>query len=460
MIPQRASTSTAVAGVKTQASTKPPSPAADIYTQLGVSNPTMSATTMTTRFGAAVARRSPAATSTASARPAGRAAHLSLAARRSSAFSVGANSLHKAVAAPAATRPSRRHGALRCEAAASTAWTSKEPKDVRVLVVGATGYIGKFVVRELVSRGYNVVAFSREKSGVKGKSDMEATTKEFPDADVRFGEVTNRDSLKAVGFKDKVDVVVSCLASRTGGKADSWLIDYEATKNALDLGREQGAEHFVLLSAICVQKPLLEFQRAKLKFEKELAEAGDINYSIVRPTAFFKSLAGQIEVVKGGGPYVYFGDGYLASCKPISESDLASFIADCVRGDSDKINAMLPIGGPGKAYSAREQGEMIFKLTGKKENFFPVPIELMDGVIGIFDFLARFFPNLEDSAEFGRIGRYYAAESMLVWDEQRQAYDADATPSYGKDTLEAFFEKAVKEGLAGQELGDAAIFKE
>jgi len=337
---------------------------------------------------------------------------------------------------------------------------TRDPKDVRVLVVGATGYIGKFVVKELISRGYNVVAFSREKSGVKGKADMETTVKEFPGADVRFGEVTDMDSLRSVGFKDKVDVVVSCLASRTGGKKDSWLIDYQATKNALDAGREQGAEHFVLLSAICVQKPLLEFQRAKLKFEEELIEAGDINYSIARPTAFFKSLAGQIEVVKGGGPYVYFGDGFLASCKPISERDLASFIADCVRGDEDKLNKILPIGGPGKAYSAREQGEMIFKLTGKKENFFPVPIQLMDGVIGIFDFLAKYFPNLEDSAEFGKIGRYYAAESMLVWDEKRQEYDADATPSYGEDTLEVFFEKAVKEGLAGQELGDAAIFSE
>jgi len=337
-------------------------------------------------------------------------------------------------------------------------WMKKDPKDVRVLVVGATGYIGKFVVRELVSRGYDVVAFSRERSGIKGKADKETTVKEFPGADVRFGDVTNADSLRSVGFSDKVDVVVSCLASRTGGKADSWLIDYTATKNALDIGREKGAEHFVLLSAICVQKPLLEFQRAKLKFESELQQAGDINFSIVRPTAFFKSLAGQIDVVKGGGPYVYFGDGYLASCKPISERDLASFIADCVRGDEDKVNKVLPIGGPGKAYSAREQGEMIFRMLGKKENFFPVPIELMDGVIGIFDFLTRFFPNLEDSAEFGRIGRYYAAESMLVWDEKKQSYDADATPSYGNDTLEAFFEKAIKEGLDGQELGDAAIF--
>lgn len=65
---------------------------------------------------------------------------------------------------------------------------------------------------------------------------------------------------------------------------------------------------------------------------------------------------------------------------------------------------------------------------------------------------------LQDSAEFGKIGRYYAAESMLVWDEKNQRYDADATPSYGTDTLEAFFQKALKEGLQGQELGDQAVF--
>ena len=45
-----------------------------------------------------------------------------------------------------------------------------------------------------------------------------------------------------------------------------------------------------------------------------------------------------------------------------------------------------------------------------------------------------------------------------VWDEARGAYDADATPEYGKDTLEALFTKAVKEGMAGQELGDQAVF--
>lgn len=41
--------------------------------------------------------------------------------------------------------------------------------------------------------------------------------------------------------------------------------------------------------------------------------------------------------MKEGKPYVMFGDGNLASCKPISEADLASFIADCVT-ETDKVN--------------------------------------------------------------------------------------------------------------------------
>lgn len=60
-------------------------------------------------------------------------------------------------------------------AAAGTDYRQRDNGDIRVLVVGATGYIGKFVVKELIKRGYNVVAFAREKSGVGGKAGMEDT---------------------------------------------------------------------------------------------------------------------------------------------------------------------------------------------------------------------------------------------------------------------------------------------
>ena len=85
----------------------------------------------------------------------------------------------------------------------------------------------------------------------------------------------------------------------------------------------------MLLSAICVQKPLLTFQKAKLKFEEALQASGDITFSIVRPTAFMKSLAGQVESCKGGGPYVMFGDGQLASCKARGHARVAWRAVPC-----------------------------------------------------------------------------------------------------------------------------------
>lgn len=349
------------------------------------------------------------------------------------------------------------------ENASPSSFRSKNPKEINILVVGSTGYIGKFVVKELVNRGFSVIGIAREKSGIRGRVSKKETLNELNGANVCFSDVTHLDtlekSLESLG--KSIDVVVSCLASRSGGVKDSWKIDYEATKNSLMAGRNFGASHFVLLSAICVQKPLLEFQRAKLKFEAELIREAEndsgFTYSIVRPTAFFKSLGGQVENVKDGKPYVMFGDGKLCACKPMSEADLASFIADCVLSQ-DKINQVLPIGGPGKALTPLEQGEILFRLVGREPNFLKVPIEFMDFAIGVLDFLVKFFPSMEDAAEFGKIGRYYAAESMLVLDPETGQYSADKTPSYGKDTLQEFFERVLREGMAGQELGEQTMF--
>ena len=336
-------------------------------------------------------------------------------------------------------------------------YRSRPPEQVRVVVFGATGYIGRFVVKELVDRGYQVIAFARERSGIGGRQSRDEVIADFPGAEVRFGDVTDPASIAAEAFDQPTDVVVSCLASRTGGRKDSWAIDHAATLNTYEQGRAAGVAHYVLLSAICVQKPLLEFQKAKLAFEAVLQADEEMSHSIVRPTAFFKSLGGQVESCRKGGPYVMFGGGTLASCKPISEADLARFMADCIH-DASKRNQVLPIGGPGPALSAREQGKMLFRALNKPERMLSVPIALMDAPIAVLDALARVFPGINDTAEFGRIGRYYASESMLVWDEQKQCYDADATPSYGTDTLEQFFERVAREGMAGQDLGDAALF--
>lgn len=58
-----------------------------------------------------------------------------------------------------------------------------------------------------------------------------------------------------------------------------------------------------------------------------------------------------------------------------------------------QVNQMLPIGGPGPAYTAKAQADLLFKLSGQTPKYFPVPVALMDGIIGMLDFFAKFFPD-------------------------------------------------------------------
>ena len=71
----------------------------------------------------------------------------------------------------------KRKCPVQCQAEAQQDYRSRSKQDVRVLVAGSTGYIGKYVTKELIQRGYNVVAFAREKSGVGGKQSREQTQK-------------------------------------------------------------------------------------------------------------------------------------------------------------------------------------------------------------------------------------------------------------------------------------------
>ncbi len=325
----------------------------------------------------------------------------------------------------------------------------RSPHPRRIFVLGATGTIGRATVRSLVRRGHDVVCFVRTLGAGDAERRLEGST-------VRFGDVTDAASLFRDGFQgERFDTLVSCMASRTGAPQDAWAIDHRAQVNGLDGARNAGVSHTVLLSAICVQKPLLAFQHAKLAFERVLIESG-MPYSIVRPTAFFKSLSGQIDRVKRGKPFLVFGDGTLTACKPMSDHDLAEYLADCV-DDERHRNRVLPIGGPGAAITPRQQGEHLFKLLGRAPRFRQVPIAMLDAIIGVLGAAGRLVPAAAGKAELARIGRYYATESMLVLDPESGRYDADATPSTGTETLFDYYARVLR-GSAAPERGDHAVF--
>lgn len=314
----------------------------------------------------------------------------------------------------------------------------------RVCVFGATGTIGRATVRALIERGEEVVAVVR-------RSDDAI----FSGAQVKQIAGFDCGSLSRDIFAEtKFDAVISCLASRTGEPGEAWAIDHDAHLAMLHAARQAGVEHFILLSAICVQKPRLAFQHAKLAFEAALVASG-LTYTIVRPTAYFKSLSGQVDRVRRGRPFVVFGDGTLTACKPISDRDLAEFIADCLI-DRDRWNTILPIGGPGDAISPRQQGEALFAILGRSARFrsvSPAAFKLAGWFLGL---ASRVVPSLAAKAELARIGHYYATESMLVLNPATGCYDPAATPSTGADTLIEHY-RAMLAGDAGGERGGHAI---
>ncbi|SIO47942.1 divinylchlorophyllide 8-vinylreductase [Rhodovulum sp. ES.010] len=313
-----------------------------------------------------------------------------------------------------------------------------------VLLVGGTGSIGRATAAALRAAGHDVTALVRPG----------ADTKALAGCTLIEGAVTAPETRQRA-LAGGIDAVVSCLASRMGGKKDAWAIDYQAHSDLLKDARAAGIGQFVLLSAICVQKPTLAFQQAKLAFEDELQAAG-LTWSIVRPTAFFKSLSGQIERVKAGKPFLVFGDGRLTACKPISDADLGSYIARCLT-DPALQNRILPIGGPGPALTPLDQGRMLFDLVGQEPRFRHVPLRFLDTIIGGLALAGRLFPKAAEKAEFARIGRYYASESMLVLDPATGRYDADATPEFGTDTLSEHYQKALR-GEIADDRGDHAVF--
>lgn len=312
------------------------------------------------------------------------------------------------------------------------------------VIAGASGYIGKSVVRESVRQGYNTIALVRDKEKITSKEGEALYGQFFDGANVVECDVTNPDQLtKALEMiksqeGNEIDAVISCLASRSGIKKDAYAIDYQATKNCLDSGISVGARHFVLLSAFCVKNPWLQFQQAKLKFESDLQNQSSMTYSVVRPTAFFKSVSGQLEVIQQGAPFVMFGDGEVTRCNPIAEADLATYLVDSIV-DKSRENEIINLGGPDEPLTMKKQGEMLFDAVGKEPNFFFAPLWLFDTIIDSLQWIANTFDSemFENAAETGRIGKYYAVEDMLTTEPDEK---------FGTITLQEHYDRIAVEG--------------
>lgn len=293
---------------------------------------------------------------------------------------------------------------------------NKESKSAKtVLIVGATGYIGSAVVAEAVRQGYDVIAVARSL-----KKDSP-----FDGAEVVLADVSDPASI-AKAFSRKIDVVISCLACRSGTAKDFDDIDYKATLNILNAARKNGTEKFILLSAICVRKPDLPLQLAKLKMEDELMRSG-IDYTIVRPTAYFWVFDSQTRMIEKGKPGYLIGTGYHSRHNPIAKEDLAEFMVDSIT-DNERKNRVFVIGGPevpDNIVSYEEALLMVFESLGKEPKLVTIPGWVLKSMIATTRFLGIFSRKMGMFSEFLKITYYYMENDMRA-------------PGYGTRTIKQY----------------------
>ncbi len=84
---------------------------------------------------------------------------------------------------------------------------------------------------------------------------------------------------------------------------------------------------------------------------------------------------------------------------------------------------------------------MLFEAAGKPPRFKSVSPQIFtyaERALGLGAGLSDWFA---EKAEYARIARYYATESMLVRDPATGEYSAELTPEYGSETLRAHYER-------------------
>jgi uncharacterized protein YbjT (DUF2867 family) len=239
--------------------------------------------------------------------------------------------------------------------------THQGPREKRVLVAGATGYLGGYVAQEFKSRGYFVRALARS----PGKLDCIRNALD----DIVQAEVTRPETLE--GVCDGIDYVFSSVGiTRQRDKLSFQDVDYQGNKNLLTVAQRAGVEKFIYVSIFGGPRLLhLEIVKAHEDFVAELRASG-MDHVVIRPTGFFSDMGEYLEMARKGRVYL-IGAGQNR-INPIHGADLAVSCVDAVDGTAEEVE----VGGP-EVLSHREIAALALRSIGKPLRISSLPVWVM-----------------------------------------------------------------------------------
>jgi uncharacterized protein YbjT (DUF2867 family) len=258
-----------------------------------------------------------------------------------------------------------------------------------LLVVGATGTLGRQVVRRALDEGYSVRCLVR--------SFRRASFLREWGAELVQGDLCKPESLPPA--LEGITAIVDASTSRATDSLTIRQVDWDGKVNLIQAAKKAGIERFIFFSIQDCEKypnvPLMEIKRCT---EQYLAESG-LNYTVLKLCGFLQGLIGQyaIPILEKQAVWV------MGDSSPIAymdTQDIARFAIQALKVP-EAANRTFPVVGS-RAWGAYEIIRLCERLSSKEAKVTRMPIGLLRTVQRI----ARFFQwgwNLADRLAFTEV---------------------------------------------------------
>ncbi|AEI50783.1 SDR family oxidoreductase [Runella slithyformis] len=254
----------------------------------------------------------------------------------------------------------------------------------KLLVFGATGHLGKEIVKIAAGQGYDLTVVVRNKRKAETLAD---STGQYIVADV-----TDPGALVDIcnGFDAVIAALGKSVSPNDTGKPTFYDIDLRANSVILEEAQKSGVKKFVYVSAFHAEKYLhLDYFRVHHEMAERLKTSG-INYSIIKPPALFSGFLDMIDMAKKG-QLITLGKGDKRT-NPVYEAEVAH---ECVRSIED-TNVTIEIGGK-TIYTRRQLNEIIQREVCPAKTTKMIPLWLFTLLLPM---LKLFDKNLYDKFAF------------------------------------------------------------